>query len=170
MGPINLNQSEEIVSPEALKVLQLVTLSMSLAVAGFMAVVVAVVGGVTPPPGAAADTLPDFLSLLHLVLAAACYITAAMLFPRILRTGGAAEGPDPVLRLRTAIIARLALMELPAMFGLMVCMLAGIRGMIAYDPVYWLNLLSAAVFLAFVGLTFPTRARLEYLLTTYAAS
>lgn len=61
----------------------------------------------------------------------------------------------------TGTIIRLALYEGVALFGLIVCLLSSIEGVLQQHPVYWLNLFSFVFLILYILLTFPTRQRLE---------
>jgi hypothetical protein len=109
--------------------------------------------------------LMQILTLAHLVVAIVLFPLAHIIFARILspeRLRKAAQsGPGSVLSLmRTAIVVRLALYEAVAFFGLMVCLVGAIRGILAVEPIYWVNGISAAVMLLFIVRTFPTKERL----------
>lgn len=82
----------------------------------------------------------------------------------IVRGEDAGEGAARLLDLvRTAYILRLAILEAPAMLGLVVCLLATMNGALASRPALWLNALPAALLVAFSLATFPTRDRLLFL-------
>ncbi len=126
------------------------------------------------------DILP-ILTLVHAAVAISCWTLAfasfgAMIGPaRLARAiaepmilpgpSGArtiVEGPAHkcIALLRGAILVRLALIEGPALFGAVICLLGAIDGSIDEQPLYWLNLLSGAVLVLFAIATFPTRDRL----------
>jgi hypothetical protein len=63
-------------------------------------------------------------------------------------------------KLRSAIIPRLALFEGAAFFGITVCILAMLNGVLDAEPAFWLNLGPLLVFTAFGMQTFPTKERL----------
>ncbi len=62
---------------------------------------------------------------------------------------------------RSAIILRLAVLEAPALFGLVICLLTVTSGVAAVVPIYLLNALSAAGFIVYVATTFPNKDRLS---------
>jgi hypothetical protein len=64
-----------------------------------------------------------------------------------------------VSRFRTASIARLAILEGAAMFGLMVCLVGLTRGILDVEPMYWLNIASTFVMMTVAVWKFPTRER-----------
>jgi hypothetical protein len=65
---------------------------------------------------------------------------------------------------RRVTIIRLALLEGAAFFGLAVVLIAKMTGVVAAAPVYWLNALSAVIFIGFVMFTLPTRDTINDLL------
>ncbi len=124
--------------------------------------------GAAPPTPAATLTL---LSLVHGVMALGAWAAAFLLHGALLRSAGAGAGaPDGALSLaalRKATLVRLALLEGPALFGLVVCLLAALGGTLREAPIYGLNAVSALAFLAFAALSFPTRERVESSLTEH---
>jgi len=68
--------------------------------------------------------------------------------------------------MRTATIVRLAMMEMPGLFGLVVCFLAALNGVIQVNAWYWLNAITALIFVGFVGITFPNKEKLEQIFQT----
>jgi len=168
MPPINLNESRNTVSDSELRSLQSVALAMVVAVVGSAGITayLSLVSGGTPLTREEVRLL-NLLSLLHVVAAGVCYWLAGALFARRLSPKEEDEGPvDPGTsfhRLRATIILRLAMVEAPAWFGVVICLFAGIRGGLAHDPVYWLNFASTLVLVIFAVKTFPSRSRVEYL-------
>ncbi len=117
------------------------------------------------------------LTLAHLLILSGGVATANLLFRKLFsdpqlavaadrNVTGADRQPvtDPALKVlahvRSAIIVRLAILEAPALFGLVICLLMTINGVALIAPIYLLNSLSAAGFLVYVVTTFPNRERL----------
>lgn len=124
-----------------------------------------------PPPNESAATGaaagPDqarlimLLSAVHVMVALSSYAAGALLFSRVLHQ----RAPqDPLGRLRAATVLRLALLEGPALFGAVICLLAVQPGVAEQVPLVWLNATSTFVLLFVVVVTFPTRERVERLL------
>ena len=63
-------------------------------------------------------------------------------------------------RIRAIIVVRLAMYESAAMFGLVVCLLGVLTGVIYQNAIYWLNAITALVLFVFIVKTFPNRDRL----------
>ncbi len=68
-------------------------------------------------------------------------------------------------QIRTAVIVRLALWEAPALFGLVICMIGSMNGVIHEHPFYWINLIPSLIHVGLVVMTFPNRERLEEIFT-----
>lgn len=168
MAPINLNVSRFVLPEAGLRALRVVTAAMIAVVTTFAAAVLVLAEYADPAPGQqGTDTLLGFLSLMHVVIAGTCYAVAGMLFTRTVRRPADPDAPpgEAFVRLRGALIVRLALIETPATMGLMICLLGALWGVLRSEPAYWLNLFSTAVFLLFAVRTFPTRSGIEYLLS-----
>lgn len=129
------------------------------------------------PPGTI--ELLRVLSFTHIAVALGCWM-AAFVIPALMlkpaRLEAAMERPlvapfglgpaitDPreilLLAMSKAHLLRLALLEGPALFGLVICLLGAIRGGLHEHPVYWFNTGSTFVLVVVAALTFPTRDKL----------
>ncbi|MBI5473257.1 MAG: hypothetical protein HY961_13015 [Ignavibacteriae bacterium] len=65
-----------------------------------------------------------------------------------------------VARLRSAQIIRLALFQGVALFGLVICQLSVMNGLMHASPVYWAAALPTLFVILLVALTFPTKEKL----------
>ncbi len=63
-------------------------------------------------------------------------------------------------KIRTAFIVRGAILEAAAFLGLSACLLAIYTGWLQQQPLYWVNFLPAATFVAFTAATVPSRERI----------
>jgi predicted PurR-regulated permease PerM len=70
--------------------------------------------------------------------------------------------------IRRATLVRGALLEVSALFGLVVCLLGTIGGWIADNPGFWLNSATAGVFVLYGLANLPTRDRIHGLLESRA--
>jgi hypothetical protein len=168
--PINLNETVRTLDGGRLRVLQIIPLVIAGAVAAACAAAIALHIGRTPNALTATYediSLVTLLSLIHLILAAALFAAAFMLYVRRVapRPGTSPTVEECLRTLRSASILRLSLLEMPALFGVLICIVASQRGVLDLEPLYWLNLASAAAFLVITALTFPTRDRVTLLLT-----
>lgn len=170
MGPINLNETVRTLEGVGVRVLQIITAAVTLAVLTACSAALIVHAARTPDPAQAAYadlTLVSILTLAHLVLAAGAWGLAFVLYRK--RLARPFETPptaaDCLAALRTATVLRLAVLEAPALFGAIVCLIASQRGVLDVEPLYWLNLASAAAFVAAAVLTFPTRDRVTVIVS-----
>ena len=161
-------------SLQSLQIVQLAMASGVLILAGAVLVL-----HLTGASRSAAPALPERdlvwpLTLAHAAAALglwalALLIPALFLRPaRLFRSGPSSVRPSSDIpgrerrcldAFRGAFILRVALLEAPALFGLVLCLLASMSGRLEEQPAYWLNGLSAVVFLLFVAVSFPTRHR-----------
>ncbi len=121
------------------------------------------------PPGPGEFLLVNILSVMHGTALLTAGSVGSFFFQRMFSSDRLMTLPDTdpetlasqaVGKLRSALILRLALLEGAAFFGITVCILAMINGVLDAEPAYWLNLGSLAVFAAFGIVTFPTKERL----------
>lgn len=104
--------------------------------------------------------LVTILSGAHVLTCLSCWPMAMLLFQRALsRPPTGREEDTPLARLRAATILRAALLEGPALFGGVVCLLAVQTGAARDLPLVWLNAASTFVTLFVVIVTFPTKER-----------
>jgi hypothetical protein len=119
----------------------------------------------------------ETLSMTHVGFTIVAYLLAPFLFNRTLNATRLDPGQEAdstralasqaVLLLRTAMIVRLAILEGAAFFGLSVCVIGVTGGVMAAEPLYWLNLGSGALLIAFGIATFPTREGLLDILESH---
>ncbi|MCP4548794.1 MAG: hypothetical protein GY835_20230 [bacterium] len=122
-----------------------------------------------PPPDS--PLIP--LSLITVAMLLVCWVSAFWVFDAGFRPGklgnrlrlsaeinsrGTAE--PSVTFLRGALLVRLAMLEAPALLGLVNIIRWITDGALRAQPLYWLNALPALLFIAFVIMTFPTRESL----------
>lgn len=121
----------------------------------------------------------NLLSLVNAVVAIGSWIAGKVLFerqfssynlkdalarPMTTQEGRIIEmsaGQRCISMIRTAFIIRLALFEGSAFLGLAVSLLAVLGGAAAVDPQYLFNMITAAVAIAFIGVTFPSKEHFE---------
>ena len=164
-------QFEEALTPAALQMTQIIQGSL---MAGPLValVVVAAVGLSNQPHASAPGPLETVrtLTVAHAIVTVLAYLGAPFLY---LRTFAAArlynsridEPPEMlaarcVLLQRSAIILRLAVLEAAAFMGVAVCLIGIMNGVFAVQPLFWINLISPVLLLAYSSFTFPSRERL----------
>lgn len=115
------------------------------------------------------------LTVVHIAIAVVCSAAGSLVFNILAGPKGIAMLDKNLISqnlsaeqkcaraIFTAMIFRLAIFEGAALFGLIVCLLGILGGELAEKPIYWINLVSPAVFVLLVLATFPTRGRMEAL-------
>lgn len=110
------------------------------------------------------------LTIVHLVfltvnVGLSLFFTQRLFSPEGMKDALASDDPEGaarrcVMQQRTALVARLAVLEGSAFFGLAVCMIGAMNGVLRVTPAYWINLLSPFLLVSFGIATFPSRERL----------
>lgn len=110
------------------------------------------------------------LTVVHFIFLVAnvgssLFFTQRLFSPEGMRDALAADDAQSaakrcVLQQRTALIVRLAVLEGSAFFGLAVCMIGAMNGVLRVTPAYWVNLLSPFLLISYGIATFPSRERL----------
>ncbi len=171
--PIRISRGdfENALTPDALRTTQMVQFAL---MAGplFFALVVFLnySRGLYGAPHESDIAFIETLSIVTMVLTAIAFAIGQLLFNRTFSpnrilvdsnsTPSEAIAAQCVSLQRTAILIRFATMEGAAFFGLVVSIVAVTTGVLSAVPVYWINLLPAAVLLLFGLATFPSRDRL----------
>ncbi len=171
---VSLEDFRAVLTPENVTPFMIIYISIATGTILFAALIGFLHISQIPPTATAGDS--DFLntlSVVHFVLAIVIYLATNLIYNRYLKGeriwGRVEQKPsaewNPVeiylKAIREATIIRLALFEGVAMFGLVICLLGVMNGVLQKHPIYWLNLLSTVVLLLFVGLTFPRKEYLE---------
>jgi hypothetical protein len=119
-------------------------------------------------PAAADGPIPEPLTVKLAIGALVAFLLMERIGNTLLRRRiNGARDLDVAARLeafRAAFIVRLALLEAPALCGVALCFLATQGGPPA-DPMVWLGLLPAALFVLLSAMSFPNRERVTALLT-----
>ena len=179
---VTLTQFQSALTAQNIRVFQIIHGTIALGVAAFMGVVFFLYS----TQGATGDSrdlkdaydLIKVLTLAHIMLAAGVYTVARVIFnmllgPSALQGGMIKEikdtqgriitnnGEKILAMMRTALIVRLAMLEAPALFGLVICLIAVTNGTIYQTSLIWLNAVTALILIGFVILTFPSKEKLE---------
>ncbi len=162
---------ENVLTPDALRITQMVQFSL-MAGPFFFAMVVILVSsrGTYGPPHESDPAFIETLSIVTMALTAAGFGLGQLLFnrtfsPSRILADSPSTPPEAIAAQcmslqRTAILLRLATMEGAAFFGLVISMVAATSGVLSAAPVYWINLLPTVVLLLFGLSTFPSKDRL----------
>ena len=118
------------------------------------------------------DSIVSMLSWAHLAMVLVLFPLAFWIRPKIERklykklTGPAATAsPIPMhpaaQAYQAGLLAHLAILEGVALFGVVICLLAVVSESMGAHPLYWLNSLSALIFVAVAFTQMPTRESLH---------
>lgn len=167
------------VRDDNIRISQIIHLAMALGVLFFLVVTVVVANSAIPMEEPD-DSLIELMCIVLALFAIGAYTAGIFLYNRgfakldleksaIAPNGEVFESvPDIfVERLRTIQIIRLATFEGVAFFGIVVCLLAALSGVIHTQPIYWLAALPALVVVVLVIATFPTKEKLVTLFEEY---
>lgn len=176
------SEFQSALTPQNIRVFQIIHGAIALGVIMFMGIVFFLYSSQSAPSGPRelkdAYDLIKVLTLAHIMLAAGVYTVARVVFnlllgPSALQGGLIKEikdaqgriitnnGEKILAMIRSALIVRLAMIEAPALFGLVICMIGITNGTIYETPSIWLNGITACILIGFVILTFPNKERLE---------
>lgn len=164
-SPLSSRELRDVFTPEVVRQFQVLQLGL-LAGVGFFAVFVIArqwIGDLAlREPTVESLRFLRLLSLVNAVFFVVAFVAGGVLFrQRVAAVRAAHVGGEAVVEtLRGAWILRLALLEASALLGLAAVFLATGNGVLSAEPAYWANLLTAAAFLVFGALTFPTQDRL----------
>jgi F0F1-type ATP synthase membrane subunit c/vacuolar-type H+-ATPase subunit K len=112
-------------------------------------------------PTADDTTTIMFLTLAHLALFLSTVTIAPIIITGMLQKQRNVDPQGAIFAIRSNLIVRWAIMEAPALFGLVICFLATLNGVLNTQPIYYLNLFSMVYFLVVTLTKLPNRERLE---------
>ena len=170
-GNLTRTAFENALTPRSLQVTRIIHLALMIGVwVYFLCVVVIYFLYQDLRADADAVHMISMMTLIHLALLGGALVLGQLLFLRIFSPRGLPAAfseadtgtlaAQVVSRQHVAIVVRLAAMEGAAFFGLAICTLGAVNGTLQTAPLYWVNMLSALVFLVFGVVTFPTKERL----------
>lgn len=171
------SQFEAVLTDANVRQMQIIQAAMGMGIFTFGIVIAVWYTTATAVPTREDVELIQMLTLVHLLILSGGVAMANILFRNLFserQLAAAAERKvgdrrgqvltDPASRalahVRSAIILRLAVLEAPALFGLVICFLMVMNGVAAVAPMYLLNALSAAGFIVYLATTFPNKDRL----------
>jgi hypothetical protein len=169
---ISKTEFESNLSNEQVRVSQIIHIALAFGVLSLFAVTMILYSMGSPQPETDNELIQNLLMVL-LFFACAGYGGAYFLYQKMTAgislsqpVGGqdgsvsASVGDRFVVKLRVAQIVRLALFEGVAFFGLIICLLAVLNGVIYSHTEYWIAALPALILLLLVATTFPTKERI----------
>jgi hypothetical protein len=158
-----IDELEAALTPQEVQQFQIVQMAMGSGIALFLGIVLFLHSGRVFRPEATAEgavLTVRILTAVHVLFTMSCWSLASFLYPRLSRLEAEQDAQAAVARLKSATIVRLALMEAPAVLGIVTVLLAGMFGVLEAHPAFWANLATAVAFFVFVVKSFPGRDRL----------
>jgi hypothetical protein len=166
---------EAALDPSSLRLTRMIQGGLAAGVLTFLLVTVFL--AVTVEKGAVPQGMIDAVTVLsaaHVVLAFAAVSVGRIVFnsrfspdrmAAVFEVGDSGQRGTALAGVfRAAVIVRLALLEAAALFGLVILLVAAFNHVLAEVPEFWGNGLSAAAFIVYALVTFPTRSRVELVL------
>jgi hypothetical protein len=175
---LSSSQFEAVLTDANVRQIQIIQAALGLGVFTFGIVIAVLYTTATAVPTREDIELIQMLTLGHLVILSGGAAMASILFrnffserqlaaaaKRTVRDSRGQTLTDPASKalahVRSAIVLRLAVLEAPALFGLVICFLMVTNGAATVAPMYLLNALSAAGFIVYIATTFPNKDRLS---------
>ncbi|TAK57622.1 MAG: hypothetical protein EPO24_09685 [Bacteroidetes bacterium] len=164
---------ETFLTPQRVTILQIISIAIALSPLSFLFVIVILTSGSVPDEITNTQHL-ETLQSLSLVTVALCMASYSLLpvIPKILsrknepqrdlseRLNDAAELEKVFKAYLSKHVVTLAMFEFPAIFGMVVCLIGAMNGVLSSNPLYWYNIIPAGILLVYVALTFPTKERI----------
>lgn len=152
-------------TPEFQRIMLIIHLAITAGVVSFAGIILVIyqTSAVTAA-GAQNDSTVGLLTKVHLGMAAVLFPLARYLFNMIIKNkldkNLEMDATGFLIRVRTASIIRLVIMESAAFFGLIVCLIAVSDNIMRENPFYWINAVSAVFLIGFVLLNIPNSAHI----------
>lgn len=176
---ITLEDFQRVLTPQNIKVLQIIFLALGLGVLIF-AIIAFAFYFILPQNEEPADvSVIRVLTIIHLLLFPVVFYISKQLYDQLFQGHRFSQLPNDPAQLqqmsrltlaenllaiiRTTSIVRLAVWEALALFGLTICFLGSLQGVLPHYPLYWMNLISAIIFEMIIFNEFPSRPKLELL-------
>lgn len=175
MEKLSMADLKNKLSDQAVLVFQLITGSILFGATLFLGFIIFMYQTASPAgaPGPEEVEMMTLLSIIHGAVFIGGLLASRFIFDRLFsmarmesamddwrlaRYSTAAEKYLAVMR--SAMIVRMALLEAPAFFGLVICFMGATNGVLMAESVYWANLVSYAALVFLLLKEFPTRDRL----------
>jgi len=163
-----IGEFEELLTDDNVRSMQIIQAALGSGVLIFVVIVIAMYFSYATDEATGSADFVWMLTLIHFVAAAIMFVLSSWMYKRRLTEQAVrrASGEDTINAgscleaLRSAIIIRLGLLEGAAFYGLVVCIVAVMNGVMNENAIFWINLFSAFVMLFFVIWLFPSRERL----------
>lgn len=162
---VTLEQFREQLTPENLKSFQIIPIAVAMGVVVFYVVIFILgPGGESVPDMGTVDQV-RWMTIGHFALSVIASFVAPMLYFKTLSGNdqAPASGKEILGRMRSAEIVRLAVYDGVAFIGAIICFLAMQNGVMAQQPLYWLNGITTIILFLQIWRNFPTEDRLTNL-------
>ena len=158
------SQFSQALTDEHVRTIRIIHLFLGAGVLVFATIIVvlsSVIEGAQREPGS--DGMLRTLTMVSMGFFLVALPTAKLVYESFFRGKSSGEmDVDRVMgKIRSAYIIRSAILEAAAMLGLVTCLVGIFNGWLQQQPLYWVNLLPSAAFVAFTAATVPGRDRLE---------
>ncbi len=177
LSEVDIDTIIERLTPARVRTFQIVQVALVLGIMVMLVMILFLFGlGRETVPGEFDDALVRQLSMVLAVLTVGALLVGEVIYRRLLsperfrayaarplrsRTGVIDDPAEKVLMLmQQAMLVRLSIYDIPAFFGLVICLTELVSGVIFAYPQYMVVTIPAFAQLAFLAVTFPTRERL----------
>jgi hypothetical protein len=176
---VTIEDFQKVLTPQSIRVLQVIFAALATGV--FIFTLIAVSGYFIFQNNyqAADPSMIRIMTGIHFIIFPVIFYISKYLYDHLFQSTRFSQLPDLssgdrqhlpltlaenlLAMIRSSSIVRLALLEVPAMFGLTICFMAAIQGVLQQYPFYWINMVSTLVFEVIIYIEFPSRQKLEAL-------
>lgn len=163
----NISYKRSAMQEKEVKILRMVLLAPVLGASLFAAIVLYISLVHNQPlkeyNGLSLDSM-ETISAVFFFLTCIEYLLAAVLFTKALAGKPPFQATEAILRIKTAFLVRLAIMESAALFGIVLLLLCARSGILKENPLYFLTGFPYLVLLFFSLATIPTKKKMDSLL------
>ncbi|OGB66025.1 MAG: hypothetical protein A2Y94_14605 [Caldithrix sp. RBG_13_44_9] len=174
---VTIEDFQKVLTPQNIRVLQVIYAALATAVFIFSLIAVSGYFIFQDNYQAADPSLIGILTVIHFIIFPIIFYISKYLYDYLFQSNRFSRLPEVstagnqnfplslaenlLAMIRSSSIVRLALLEIPAMFGLTICFMAALQGVLQQFPFYWINMVSALVFEVIIYIEFPSRQKLE---------
>jgi len=176
---VTLEDFQKVLTPQSIRVLQVIYIALGAAVFIYTVIAVASYFIFQENDQAADPSVVRTLTFIHFLLLPIIFYLAKYLYDRlfpshrfsqlpVMNSTDRRDFPVPAAEyllavIRTSSIVRLALLEGLAIFGITICFLGAMQGVLQQYPIYWLNMISVVIFEMVICIEFPFHQKWETL-------
>jgi hypothetical protein len=175
MRKITITDVQQVLTPQTVKSFQVIYFGIASGATFLMGMILYLhfSGGESQMASESSVVMVNRLTMMHFALLVALPLSVPLnsgfiLFPKkrigsMMKSMEAADNADVAASLvavmRTAKIIEIAVIEGPAFFGMVICLMAVTNQVMSGHPLYWINTLSYLVLVYRIYTDFPTRER-----------